>query len=147
MGIRSLAAVALALALTAASAGPLSAQTHIPSTTTIKTAKGDFQVPGRAFLDGRNLEAEPRFTIMTVQIWQSTERRQAVCSADHGTQVDVLDVRRSPEEQRYYFRIRAPKCEGWVDDASLSVTRQAPVGAQRREPGKALRLTVYPSRF
>jgi hypothetical protein len=133
---RSLAVVALALALTAAPAGPLRSQTHIPAATTIKTTKGDFQVPGRAFLDGRNLEAEPHFTVMGVRIWQSTERRQAVCSADHGTQVDLLEVQRSPEEQRYYFRIRAPKCEGWIDEVSLSVTRQAPVGTQRREPGK-----------
>jgi hypothetical protein len=119
------------LALALAIVVPAAAQTHIPAATTIKTAKGDFLVPGRAFLDGRNLEAEPRFTVMTVRVWQSTERRQVVCSADHATQVDLLDVQRSPEEKRYYFRIRAPRCEGWVEDASLSVTRQAPVGAQR----------------
>jgi hypothetical protein len=122
--------ILLILALSA-SVRPATAQTYVPAATTIKTEKGEFQVPGRAYLDGRDLEAQPPVTVMNIRVWQSPFRTHAICTAEHATQVDLLEVQRSAEEKRYYFRVRAPKCEGWVPETSLSTKKNAPIAPQR----------------
>jgi|WetSurMetagenome_2_1015567.scaffolds.fasta_scaffold67843_2 hypothetical protein len=127
MTVRTLA---LAMALTALSA-LVAAQTQIPVATTIKTAKGEFRVPGPAFIDGRHLDTEPRYTAVSLQLWQSPERRQGTCSVDHGTEVQLLEVQRNTDEQRYYFRLRAPKCEGWVRETEISPRKMAPLGPRK----------------
>lgn len=121
----------LVLAIAAASQ-PFVGQTQVPKATTVKTDKGDFLVPGRAFLDGRDQEAQPPLTVMQIRVWESPARTHSICTAEHGTQVELLEVQRSVEEERFYFRVRAPNCEGWLPDVFLSLKKQPPVGNRHR---------------
>lgn len=122
----------LSLALFALVAAPGPAQTTVPSAATITTSKGDFQVPGRAYLDGSQAESRPPSTAMLVPLLQSAVSTAAVCQVEHATQVDLLDVQRDVEKKRYYFRVRAPKCDGWVPETALSTKKVAPFGGDRK---------------
>lgn len=122
----------LFLALFALVAAPAAAQTIVPNAATITTSKGDFQVPGRAFLDGSRPESRPPVTSVLVPLLQSAVSTVVVCQVDHGTQVDLLDVQRDVEKKRYYFRVRAPKCDGWVPETALSTKKVAPIGGDRK---------------
>ena len=124
--------LALSFALVALVAAPAPAQTIVPNAATIATSKGDFKVPGRAFLDGSQPESRPPVTAMLVPLLQSAVSTVAVCQAEHGTQVDLLDVQRDVEKKRYYFRIRAPKCDGWVPETALSTRKVTPIGGGNR---------------
>ena len=123
----------LSLALIALVAAPAAAQTIVPNAATITTSKGDFQVPGRAFLDGSQPESRPPVTVMLIPLLQSAVSTAAVCQVDHGTQVDLLDVQRDVEKKRYYFRVRAPKCDGWVPETALATKKVPPIGAGSRK--------------
>ena len=120
------------LALIVLVAAPAAAQTIVPNAATITTSKGDFQVPGRAFLDGSQPGSRPPVTAMLVPLLQSAVSTAAVCQVEHATQVDLLDVQRDVEQKRYYFRIRAPKCDGWVPETALSTKKVAPIGGDRK---------------
>ena len=123
----------VSLALLALVAAPAAAQTIVPKTATITTSKGDFQVPGRAFLDGSQPESRPPITAKLVPLLQSAVSTAIVCQVEHGTQVDLLDVQRDVEKKRYYFRIRAPKCDGWVPETALSTKKVTPIGGGNRK--------------
>ena len=123
----------LSLALFALVAAPAAAQTIVPNAATITTSKGDFQVPGRAFLDGSHPESRPPLTAMLVPLLQSAVSTAAVCQVEHATQVDLLDVQRDVEKKRYYFRVRAPKCDGWVPETALATKKVPPIGAGSRK--------------
>ena len=123
----------LSLALFALVAAPAAAQTIVPNAATITTSKGDFQVPGRAFLDGSQPGSRPPVTAMLVPLLQSAVSTAAVCQVEHATQVDLLDVQRDVEQKRYYFRIRAPKCDGWVPETALSTKKVTPIGSGNRK--------------
>lgn len=130
--IRSMRVIHLSLVLAAAGlAQPVVAQTQVPTATAIKTEKGEFHVPGTAYLDGRDLAAHPPRTVMSIRVWQSPARTHAVCSSAHGTLVDLLEVQRDVKEERFYFRVKAPNCEGWLPEGSLSTRQAAPVGTRR----------------
>jgi hypothetical protein len=123
----------LSLALLALVAALAAAQTIVPSAATITTSKGDFQVPGRAFLDGSQPESRPPVTAMLVPLLQSAVSAAAVCQVEHATQVDLLEVQRDVEKKRYYFRVRAPKCDGWVPETALSTKKVTPIGGGSRK--------------
>jgi hypothetical protein len=123
----------IVLTLVALVAAPVSAQTIVPNAATITTSKGDFQVPGRAFLDGSRPESRPPITAMFVPLLQSAVSTAPVCQLEHGTQVDLLEVQRDVEKKRYYFRIRAPKCDGWVPETALSTKKVPPIGSGSRK--------------
>src|SRR5690606_28417967 len=74
------------------------------SPVTITTTKGEFTVPGDAFMDGRDPEARPPLTINKINIWNTVPRQRVVCTLGHGVAVDVLEVREVAEEDRYYFK-------------------------------------------
>jgi hypothetical protein len=42
-------------------------------------------------------------------------------------------VQRDVEQKRYYFRIRAPKCDGWVPETALATKKVPPIGAGSRK--------------
>jgi hypothetical protein len=127
-------AVATILFLAAAAlAEPVVAQTQIPNATTVKTSKGDFQVPGRAYLDGSQPEARPPVIAMLVPLLQSAVSTAAVCQLEHGTQVDLLEVQRDVEKRRYSFRVRSPRCGGWVPETALSTKRVPTTGGGGRK--------------
>jgi hypothetical protein len=105
----------------------------VPNAATITTSKGDFQVPGRAYLDGSRPESRPPATAALVPLLQSATGTHAVCQVGHGTSVDLLEVQRDVEKKMFYFRVRAPKCEGWVPEAALSTKKVAPAGGASRK--------------
>src|SRR4051812_2119633 len=76
-----------------------------------KTEKGVFTVPGTAFIDGRDLEATPPLTVMSVSVWDSAKRRSRVCSLPHGASVSLAQAERVVSEDRYYFRVVTKVCE------------------------------------
>jgi hypothetical protein len=125
--------LALGLALFALVAAPALAQNIVPSATVITTSKGDFKVPGRAFLDGSRPESKPPVTAMLIPLLQSAVSTAPVCQVEHGTPVDLLEVQRDVEKQRYYFRVRVPKCDGWVPEAALSTKKVAPIPGSGRK--------------
>lgn len=96
--------------------------------TTVLTDKGTLEVPGTAFIDGRDIEATPPLTLMRINIWDAVQRRRAVCQIPHATFVDILDIRHSEAEQRYYFQVRSGRCQGWVSQPFLSAEQHQPVG-------------------
>jgi len=95
---------------------------------TITTSKGSFTISGIAFMDGRDLKANPPLTIMKINIWDGVPRNKRVCELDHGTKVELLDAMKDKEEDRYYFRIRKGSCEGWVSEPFLSTEEHSPIG-------------------
>ena len=94
----------------------------------IKTTKGSFSVPGKAFADGRDPEATPPLTIMRINVWDGVPRRQRKCQVAHAAPLELLSVRRDDGEGRYYFQIRSGSCEGWSPESFLSAKTEAPVG-------------------
>ena len=123
----------LSLALIALVAVPAAAQTIVPNAATITTSKGDFLVPGRAFIDGSRPGSRPPVTAAFVPLLQSAVSTVAVCQLEHATPVDLLDVQRDVEKKRYYFRVRAPKCDGWVPETALSTGKVTPIGTGSRK--------------
>jgi hypothetical protein len=129
----SMRLVALSFALLALVPDPAAAQNIVPNAATIATSKGDFTVPGRAFLDGSQPESRPPVTAMLVPLLQSAVSTAVVCQVEHATQVDLLEVQRDVEKKRYYFRVRAPKCDGWVPETALSIKKIPPIGRSSRK--------------
>ena len=125
--------MAPSLALIALVAAPAPAQTVVPNAAIIATSKGDFAVPGRAFLDGSQPDSRPSVVAMLVPLLQSAVSTVVVCQVQHGSQVDLLDVQRDVEKKRYYFRVRAPKCDGWVPETALSTKKVTPIGGGNRK--------------
>jgi hypothetical protein len=125
--------LALSLPLIAVIAAAATAQTMVPKAATITTSKGDFQIPGRAFLDGSQPESRPPITAKLVPLLQSAVSTAAVCQVEHGTQVDLLEVQRDVEKKRYYFRVRAPQCDGWVPETALSTKKITPIASGSRK--------------
>jgi hypothetical protein len=115
--------LAPSLALIALVAAPAQAQNIVPNSVTITTSKGDFKVPGRAFLDARQPGSGPPAVAALVSLRQSAVSTAVVCQVGHATQVDLLDVQRDVEKKLYYFRVRAPKCDGWVPETALSAKK------------------------
>ena len=124
----------LSLALAALAAPPSAqAQTIVPNAATIATSKGDFRVPGRAFLDGSQPESRPPVIELLVPLRQSAVSTVVVCQLDHATEVEVTEVQRDVEKKRYYFRVRTPKCSGWVPETSLSTKKVPATGGRERK--------------
>jgi hypothetical protein len=116
----------LSVLLAAAAALPAPAQTIVPNAATITTSKGDFLVPGRAFLDGREPESRPPVTARLIPLLQSAVSTHVVCQVEHGTQVDLLEVQRDTAKKLFYFRVKAPRCDGWVPEKALSPKKVPP---------------------
>ena len=104
------------------------------STRTITTDKGTFEVPGIAYIDGRDPNASPPLTIRNINIWSSPDRLSSAdptkvpCRLKHGTSVELTDYKLNASESRYYFRIRSGSCEGWLPEPFLSREYEEPVG-------------------
>jgi hypothetical protein len=113
--------------------GSTLAQTIVPNAATITTSKGEFQVPGRAFLDGSQPRSQPPATTMIIPLLQSATSTAPVCRVEHGTEVNLLEVQRDVEKKQYYFRVRAPKCDGWVPETALSTKKVAPIVGSGRK--------------
>jgi hypothetical protein len=95
---------------------------------TVDTSKGQFTVPGIAFIDGSDPDADPPLTLMDINIWDSYTRTRVVCTSKHGTKAFLREVRYSAQEERYYFRVAADDCLGWLPEAFLSSKAKAVVG-------------------
>ena len=94
--------------------------TRKPTPWIVVTDDGDrIRVGGTAYIDGRDLEALPPLTLMRINAWDQVPRRTASCRVFHGDEVQVLEAWRSMEEDRYYFRVDGPSCEGWVPEPFL----------------------------
>lgn len=94
----------------------------------VVTAKGRFTLPGAAFADGRDTEARPPLTVMKISVWNTVPRTQRVCDVTHGDQLEVSDAKRSEAEDRYYFKIKARLCEGWLPETFVSPKKERIVG-------------------
>lgn len=96
----------------------------------ITTIRGTLQVPGDAFMDGRDQEAQPPLTIMNINIWNNASRSRVVCTLAHGAAVEVREAKWADDEDRYYLKIKGDNCEGWVSDPFVSPQWHEPVGDQ-----------------
>jgi hypothetical protein len=114
----------------ALSVAPTAAQTG-RSPASVKTDKGAFAVPGKAYADGRDTEASPPLTVMKINVWDTTHRTKRACAIAHGEVVDLVASARVESEGRFYFQIRTKACEGWVPEAFVSLKRHAPVGSRQ----------------
>jgi hypothetical protein len=95
----------------------------------IKTAEGEVLiVPGKAFIDGRDLEAKPVLTIMQINIWGEVPRGKIACKLEHGSEVQLLEAQNYAPESRYYFLLQSGSCEGWLSENFLSTAKQEPIG-------------------
>jgi len=103
--------------------------TAIPeSEVEIETDDGIIVVPGSAYIDGRDLEADPPATVMAIDVWDSPQRSEVVCQIEHGTPVEVLALEENETEQREYLKVRSGDCEGWVPLSFVNPKQHEPVG-------------------
>jgi hypothetical protein len=110
------------------STGGRFAEAPSSSPKSVSTTKGTIRIPGSAYMDGRDLEAQQPATIMSINIWDSPDRLKTVCKIAHGDSVDVTEARYDNSEQRYLFRVIKGTCSGWVVQGFVGDTKQAPVG-------------------
>jgi hypothetical protein len=100
---------------------------------TVKTPKGKFKVPGKAYIDGRDRDAKPPLTLRTVNVWSGAGRLQArervVCEIKHGTKLSVTGAVRHTGEERYYFHAEAGGCSGWVPETFVGRKKYKRVGS------------------
>lgn len=101
----------------------------------ITTSKGTFSVPGKAYMDGRDLSAIPPITQMEITIWDDLPRqgntvspRKVIYKLPHGTEVTLLKVKWNEIKQRYDFRIKSLKTQGWVSEQFVGPRQNPPTG-------------------
>ena len=63
-----------------------------PTTGKLETSKGILTVPGPAYMDGRDTEAQPPLTVMSINVWDAVPRRTVTCSLPHGAMVDIAEA-------------------------------------------------------
>lgn len=96
---------------------------------TFATARGTFTAPGVAYMDGRDPEASPPLTVMSVNVWSEPGFSRVRCQIGHGEQVDVLDAQRHPDHpDEWMAKVRHGGCEGWVFASFLNTRRTEPIG-------------------
>ena len=104
--------------------------TPVPEPTIeIETDDGIITVPGSAYMDGRDLEADPPVTVMNIDVWDSPQQSEAVCQMEHGTPVEVLALE-NLADHREYIQVRSSDCEGWVPLSFVSPKQHEPEGEQ-----------------
>lgn len=79
-----------------------------------------------AYMDGRDFQAQPPLTVMTINLWDAVPRRRVVARLQHGTRVRIIDKRRA--DGRWYYRVKRGRKRGWVSAPFLSAERQEPIG-------------------
>ena len=91
------------------------------------------EVPGTAYMDGRDFAAEPPLTVGRINLWSGTGRRATPpYQALHGSKVSV--VRHVYKRHRDWFLVRIegpegmPNFEGWVLGSFLNVEQLPPIG-------------------
>jgi len=97
---------------------------------TITTGRGNLLIPGNAFMDGRDLEANPPLTIMEINVWNNQSRERVVCTLQHAAPVRVSRAVWVKAEERYYLHVKGAGCEGWVSDPFVSPQQYEPIGDQ-----------------
>jgi hypothetical protein len=107
---------------------PLSPTAIPESELEIETDDGIITVPGSAYMDGRDLDADPPVTVMAIDVWDSPQRSEVVCQIEHGTPVEVLALEENETEQRDYLQVRSGDCEGWVPLSFVNPKQHEPVG-------------------
>ena len=95
---------------------------------TIITAKGNFEIPGQGFIDGRDTNAQPPLTLMNVNVWSSTGKNRISCKLRHGTAVEIIDHKSLSGE--IFFEIMKGNCKGWITSNFLSDKYYEPIGDQ-----------------
>lgn len=95
---------------------------------TVTTDRGDFVIPGTAFMDGRDPEAN--LTVMTMSVFEELEISRLVCVLEHGTEVSVLDSKdESDSGGKMNFKIDNNEgCKGWVSWRHLGPEQVEPIG-------------------
>jgi hypothetical protein len=96
----------------------------------IETEDGVITVPGSAYMDGRDLEANPPVTVMNINVWDSPQRSEVACQIEHGTPVDVLELEENEAEHRGYLKVKSSDCEGWVPISFVNPKEHEPEGEQ-----------------
>ena len=86
------------------------------------------KVPGSAFVDGRDEDAQPPLTVMQVNVWDAVPRQRRVCQVAHAAAVKLLEAEYVPAEERHYFLIETDGCKGWLPETFLSATRNRATG-------------------
>jgi hypothetical protein len=90
------------------------------------TSYGRFNVPGTAYLDGRDPGADPPLTVMSIPVMQAAPLGRIVCRLPHGAAVSLLGAVQSGGF--YYFHVQSSTCEGWLVELYLSTAREQPIG-------------------
>lgn len=94
---------------------------------TVDTDKGLLTKGLPAFMDGRDVDAQPPLTVVEIFIWDS-RRTEIICQLTHGTRVDILDIAFNESEARHYFLVKSGDCQGWIPGAFLSNRRNELIG-------------------
>ena len=115
-----------ALGIACSDAPPPPARQAAPSPPAVPAPP--FEVPGSAFADGRDEDAQPPLTIMRINAWDAAQRQRVVCQVPHAAAVQLLDAQYVPSEERHYFLVEAAGCKGWLPESFLSATRKPPIG-------------------
>jgi hypothetical protein len=105
---------------------------ELPTEGAIETVRGTIQVPGEAYIDGRDEEADPPLTKMSIEVLDPVARSDIACELEHGTEVMVLTAQVDEDEDRYDFMVMSGLCMGWVSEQFVSPEHHEPVGDQVR---------------
>lgn len=111
--------------------GPTASPTSQPTPWVITTQKEERIPVGRsriAYIDGRDPEGKPPYTLLMINVWDGVPRRKVRCRLSHGDKVNVVTARWYIEEKRYYFEIEDWPCNGWISEPFLSRNKEDPVG-------------------
>ena len=90
--------------------------------------KGQINIPGYAFIDGRDLKAIHPYTIVKINIWDSQFRKNVVCEIPHGTQVKILKAIYVSQEGKCYLNVQFKNYNGWVSESFISSKKMETVG-------------------
>lgn len=85
-----------------------------------------FEVPGIAFIDGRDLNSKPPLTVMKINLWNGPNQAKIIGYLWHGVGVEVTEAKQY--EDRWFFKVRLGSRSGWVSDYVLSDANYDPVG-------------------
>jgi hypothetical protein len=93
----------------------------------IETPRGcKIPVPGDAYLDGRDFDAEPPLTVGRINLFNQPDSSYARYCLRHGTRVNVLEMQRHGDIMWFY--VRNGRRQGWVRWMFVNSEKHEPIG-------------------
>jgi hypothetical protein len=90
--------------------------------------KVKISIPGVAYLDGRDFQAKPPLTVMTINLFSTYRHTRAIGRLKHGDKVRVEQAHYIAKEGKYWVKVSKDGASGWLSWMFLNTRRTEPVG-------------------